>query len=107
VEAPEATRTDNAVPYSPRPADWRVLDTHQAMARGAPGTACMPPELARAEDVQRLGGLGSGTQTQVHLDGLTRAQRYEQRTIMKDSLLAQEGVESGERVGTTESDTLS
>jgi hypothetical protein len=37
VEAPEATRTDNSVPDPPAPAeDWRVLDIHRAMARGAP-----------------------------------------------------------------------
>jgi hypothetical protein len=106
VEAPDATRAANAAPYSPAPAEgWRVLDTHQAMARGAPGATRMPPELARVQEVLRPGGLESGTQTHVHLDGLTRAQRYEQRTNMKDSLLAQEGVESCERVGTSESDT--
>jgi hypothetical protein len=65
------------------------------------------PQLARAHDVLRPGGLEPGKKTLVHLDGLTREQRYEQRTNMKDSLLAQGGAESCEQVGTTESDILS
>jgi transposase InsO family protein len=78
VEAPEATRTDNSVPDPPVPAeDWRVLDIHRPMARGAPGVTDMLPQLARAQDVLRPGGLEPGKKTLVHLDGLTREQRYE------------------------------
>jgi hypothetical protein len=35
VEAPEATRMDNAGPHSETTnEEWKVLDTHQALARG-------------------------------------------------------------------------
>jgi hypothetical protein len=67
----------------------------------------MPAELARAQEVLRPDARGPGDPSYSHSDGLTRAQRYEQRTNVKDSLLAQGGAESSERVGTTESDTLS
>jgi hypothetical protein len=70
VEAPEATRTDNSVPDPPAPAeDWRVLDIHRAMARGAPGVTDMLPQLARAQDVLSPGDLEPGKKTLVHLDG--------------------------------------
>jgi hypothetical protein len=99
---------DNARPHSETTnEDWKVLDTHQALARGNPGAARMPAELACAQEVLRPAARESGDHLFSHLDGLTRAQRYEQRTSAKDSLLAQGGAESGKRVGSTESDTLS
>jgi hypothetical protein len=108
MEAPEATRVDNAGPHPETTyEDWKVLDTHQALARGIPGAARIPAKLARAQEVLRPAARESGDHLFSHSDGLTRAQRYEQRTSAKDSLLAQGGAESGERVGLTESDTLS
>jgi transposase InsO family protein len=108
VEAPEATSTDNAGPLSEAiNEDWKVLEAHRALARDHPRAARMPAELARAQEVLRPDARGPGDPSYSHSDGLTRAQRYEQRTNVKDSLLAQGGAESSERVGTTESDTLS
>jgi hypothetical protein len=100
VEAPEATSTDNAGPLSEATnEDWKVLEAHRALARGHPGAARMPADLARAQEVLRPDARGSGDPSYSHSDGLTRAQRYEQRTNVKDSLLAQGGAESSERVG--------
>jgi hypothetical protein len=108
VEAPEATRRDNAGSHPETTnEDWKALDTHQALARGDPGAARIPAELSRAQEVLRPAAQESGDHLFSHSDGLTRAQRYQQRTSAKDSLLAQERAESGERVGLTESDTLS
>jgi hypothetical protein len=108
VEAPEATSTDNAGPLSETPKeDWKVLDEHRALARGHPGAVRMPAELARAQEVLRSDAREPGVPLLRGSDGLTRTQRYEQRTSMKDSLLAQGGAESSERAGITEGDILS
>jgi hypothetical protein len=57
VEAPEATRRDNAGPHPETTnEDWKVLDTHQALARGDPGTARIPAEMSRAQKVLRPAG---------------------------------------------------
>jgi hypothetical protein len=104
----EATRRDDAGRHPETTnEDWKFLDTHQALARGDTGMARIPAELSRAQEVLRPAARESGGQLFPHSDGLTRAQRYEQRTSAKDSLLAQGRAEGGERVGLTESDTLS
>eukprot|EP00884_Botryococcus_braunii_P017800 jgi/Botrbrau1/4703/Bobra.0218s0024.1 len=82
----------------------QTLEAVQDLARGVRGDSHLRPQMERAQEVFRP----TRSECRNHqLDGLTRAQRHEQRIAAKDLLLPQEKGESREREGLTEGDSLS
>jgi hypothetical protein len=82
----------------------RTIEATLDLARGAHSDSGLQQQMMRAQETLRPTSLENSN---LAADGLTRAQRHEQRTLARELLLSQEMGESRDKVGLTESDTQS